>query len=316
VKSYLRLFFILALVATFGSGCSTLKGLHSGIFGKKSKQTAVVASKISVLEKQQDEINDKKLTTIGSLSTGVTYALNQDTNSSAPVAAAQEINVRIASLANKPDLKEVKVIQEIVNNLITNKANGEKLLAAKDKEIIKLNQELSNTIKEKDEKITQAMQIGTQSAITADSVSKTLDELGGNFGLNSVAWGLKRFFSRMLYLIIALVVIFIGLKIASAFNPVAASIFSICETMLSWIISTVKSVAPKAVNIAGFTSTKTFEDYKSILTKLIHVIQQQKTIEKSGTDVTLDNLMSEIDKNMNDDDRQKIEAIKKDLNWA
>jgi len=114
-------------------------------------------------------------------------------------------------------------------------------------------------------------------------------------------------------------ILFLILRFASLSNPIAASVFSVFEMILSWGINFIKIIAPKALNFAGATSTLIFEKYKGTMKKLVDGIEtlqeRQKSLGEINKKYTLDELMVEFSKLLNDEEKALISKTKQEIGY-
>jgi len=305
----------LLLVLALSSGCSGLLGKNKGVIGKESLKTTAVAAKIEALEDKGAEINEKRLTSIGTLSVGVDYSLQKDTNQSQAVNIAKELNERVTALANKPDYKDLQVIYHIIDTMMTNQVNGEKLLASKDKEIISLNKSLEQVKKDTTEQIDIAFKQSAQNANMLDQYKQSLSDMDSFWGGGAIWYGLKKLVTKLMWVIGGCVALYFILRFAAAFNPIAATLFSVVSTIFSLFVKLIQSIAPRAVHLAGFIEEKTFEDYKGTLTHVIDAIRSMQEKEKLGVDVKMEDLLKEMAKSMDTPDKARMKSIEESLLW-
>lgn len=290
------------------SGCSTVKG----IFGKNSQKQAQMSQKVADLDIQDAELDEKRLSSIGAWSSGVEYALDKETNRTPQVIAAKELNERVEALANKPDFSQTQEIQKIVDNLITNKINGEKLLQKKDKEIESLNNSIEEIAKEKQEEMNKAFEQAAKIAGKADSYQAKLGKMDSWGGLGAIWYGIKKLVVRMAWILGIGSILFIVLRVFAASNPIAGAIFSVFNIVFSWVIHLVQSLAPEAAKVAGFVEQKSMDEIKAITSKLVDAIQMTKEkAQATGGIATVDNTLKEL--NLSEKEETVVDDIKKKL---
>jgi hypothetical protein len=309
----LPLFLVLML---FTTSCDTLKG----VFGKKSLAETKQATKIEDVQKAQVKNDKAKMNQVAVLASGTEYALNKVTNKEPPVVVAQDINNRVMSLAGKPDLDAEKEMWKTVDDLTSQNANlrvtGLKELVKKDKEISDIQTESKVLVEAKDVEIKNYMDLAEKTARNADTTKAALDEYKGWLGLKAVFLGLKQFLFTSMWIVLGLVVVFIVLRFASMSNPIAASIFSIFERVGSWCINTISVLAPKALDKAGQVSVELYNQSHLLLKKLVDNIQSIREIEKrTGKDITLKEVLVELDKSLDSNEKAIIDKLKKDLGY-
>ncbi len=75
-------------------------------------------------------------------------------------------------------------------------------------------------------------------------------------------------------------------------------------------------IVPKAVDIAGHVTTDAFNAYKSTLTKIVDAIQSAKTTAiAAGKEPNLEDVLDQVAKSMNEDEKAIVTEIKKALHW-
>lgn len=312
---------VLALI-----GCSSILKENQGVFGKSSKKTAEVGAKIRQTENMTAHANEQRLSSIGAWAEGTQYSLEKiKTNTPPEVTVAKEINDRVKALADKPNFKEVEEVKAIVDNLLSQiekeKQAGAKALAAKDKEITKLQESMGEITNAREQEIANALAQANLNAQAADQYKATLNQMDAWFGLGAVFYGLKKFVISSLWILGIGGIIFLLLRAFAATNPVVGAIFAIFEHIFSWVINTVRVIAPKATSVAGLVPIQAFNGYKSTLYKIIDAIEvvkeRQSAAVKAGAtpNSTIDEIMAEASKSMNQDDKDRVNEAKKELMW-
>ena len=139
------------------------------------------------------------------------------------------------------------------------------------------------------------------------------------FGLNAVFWGIKKFFFSMITFILIGGVLFIILRLLSVMNPVAAAIFSVFSMVGSVLITILKSLTPNAISMAGLAPSSALTKYKTVLTKVVDVIQSMKErnsyVGDTQTKMDLTEVLSKLSHEMNDDDKSLIDEILVEQKW-
>lgn len=295
-------------------GCGLIHQ-NKGVIGTASRQTTALSAKVDAVDTQKAKINDQRLTSIGALSYGIAYTLQKDTNQSPPISVALEINERIGALANKPDFKELQAVNRIVDTLLTNKIAGEKLMAEKDKEIYSLNNNLKKSEDKKEELENQVLAQASKNASLSDQYKTTLSSMDSFWGFGAIAYGAKKFATNSLWLLGILLVLYLVLRFAASTNPIANKIFGLFEEVVSWGISGIKALAPKATIRAGLVEETKFEDWKGTLVHVIDSVALLKEKEKTGVDIKINDLMTELDKSMDQADKDRVTLVKQQLHW-
>lgn len=310
-----KLIITLILIAGLSTGCSTFHSVKERIFGKSVKAEIKAQAAIDKVEDRQDDNNIKRLKEIGEFSYGVEFTLDKinSTNDIKEVKVAYDLNNRIQTLAEKPDINAVKEMQKIVNEMLTNNFTA---LNKKDKEISALEKEIIKLAIEHEQAVAKYMQLAEKTAAQQDANKSELDKMNSWGGLGAIWYGIRRLIVRMAWGIGIFSVLFIILRLLSYSNPVAASVFSIFSRMGSWVINIVAAIVPKAVSTASLVSKKLYDESRLILTKIVDQIQFIKETEKrTGKDFTVKELLVEISKTMDDSQKAEITKIQKDLGY-
>lgn len=300
------------------SGCGLLHK-NNGIFGKASRSQEAAKIEYQDINTDLAKKDVERLNHIGAWAKGVEYSLNQSTNKTDPaVMTAQTVNQRVEELANKPDLEELKQVYKIVATLLTNQVDGQKLLDKKDKEIIKLQNSISDLNQDKEDAIKKYAAIAEGNAAKADQYATTLKQLDSGWGLAAVWYGLKKFITHVAIAVGIFMVLFFVLRMLAASNPIASSIFSVFEVGASWVINSIKSIFPKSINFSKLVPNHISDGYKATLKAIMDEVLLAENQEKSNPtapNITLDQLIVNIEKNLGDQDKINVAEIKKELNW-
>lgn len=298
------------------TSCSSVKG----IFGKSSADEAKQSGKIEKVEKNQNKNLANKMDQVSILASGTGYALQKVTNKEPAVLVAYDINTRVESLAGKPNLdaeKEMwKAVDQLMSQVKTEREKGEKALLKKDREISELQDETKLLIADKDAAISKYMKMSQDSAMLADTRKVELDDYKGWFGLKAVGKGLWQFVSSMAWILGGLALLYFLLRSFAATNPVVGAIFAIVEQLAAGVIYIIQGLAPRAAQFASFIPKKHFDGYKQTLDKLVDTMELLKDNQKrSGKQYTLDEILQELSKSMNDDDKSRVDEVRKTIGW-
>lgn len=310
--------FIIGIIAFSFTGCNTLLHKNEGVFGKSSKSIDKISNQIDDVTVQLSHTDQQRLTSIGAWSKGVEHSLDKATNKEPAIVTAQKINERVEELANHPDIDELKQVYKIVDTLLTNEVEGQKLLDKKDKEIAKLQQNIVDLNQQKQDTIKDYMNAAEANAAKADQYQATLKGLQGGWGINAIWFGIKTLVSRIAIGLGIFAVLFFVLRLLAASNPIAGSIFSIFEIGASWVINSIKSIFPKSVDFSKLVPTHIADGYKSTLKNIMDevlLLEHQQKSTNPPTSITLDQLVVNIQKNLNDQDKINVAEIKGELNW-
>jgi len=324
MQSYLKpiVLYTSAIVLTvLLASCSVLKPTKQ----VDTSQKALVKQE-KVIEQVNENIarNDKnKKIETSSLATGVQYSLNQVTNPPVQVATAQALNERVISIVGSPHLDEIKRIKATVDllnsEIAEERKRGQAELDTRDAVITALQKEKIDLKEKYDTEVTDLSNQAMGIAKAADNNQATLNSMSGMFGLNAVFWGIKKFFFSMLTFILIGGVLFIILRLLSVMNPVAAAVFSVFSMVGSVLITILKSLTPNAISMAGLAPSSALTKYKTVLTKVVDVIQSMKErnsyIGDTQTKMDLTEVLSKLSHEMNDDDKSLIDEILVEQKW-
>jgi hypothetical protein len=310
-----------SLILFLFSSCSVLKPTKQ----VDTSQKALVKQE-KVIEQVNENIarNDKnKKIETSSLATGVQYSLNQVTNPPVQVATAQALNERVISIVGSPHLDEIKRIKATVDllnsEIAEERKRGQAELDTRDAVITALQKEKIDLKEKYDTEVTDLSNQAMGIAKAADNNQATLNSMSGMFGLNAVFWGIKKFFFSMLTFILIGGVLFIILRLLSVMNPVAAAVFSVFSMVGSVLITILKSLTPNAISMAGLAPSSALTKYKTVLTKVVDVIQSMKErnsyIGDTQTKMDLTEVLSKLSHEMNDDDKSLIDEILVEQKW-
>lgn len=309
----LSVFLSLIVITT---ACSSVKG----VFGKSSSNEAKQSDRIEKVEKEQNRNLSGKMDQVAILASGTGYALQKVTNKEPAVAVAYDINTRVESLAGKPALdaeKEMwKTVDQLMSQVKAEREKGEKALLLKDEEISELQDETKFLLTSKDEAISKYMKMSQDAAMLADTRKSELDDYRGWFGLKAVGKGLWQFVTSMTWILGGLALLYFLLRAFASTNPAVGAIFSIVEQIAAGIIHIIQGLAPRAVQFASFIPKKQFDGYKQTLDKLVDTMELLKDNQKrNNKQYTLDEILNEFSKSMNDEDKARVDEVKKTVGW-
>lgn len=300
--------------------CLILSGCAIFGTGKNIAKEEKSRAKIENVNSQISSNAMEKLDTIAGLSYGVNYSLRKVTDPSREVSVAMDLNQRVISLSGSPSVEAMKEMQSTIDKLTSTlekeRKQGQKMLDEKDKQITETQNETKALLAQKDAAIQRYMKDAKDAAANADAYKQELADYEGWFGLKAVVKGSWRFIKSAAWILSIGSILFLVLRFASLSNPAAASIFAIFDTIASWFIHAFSALFPKALQLAGNVSSSLFNTYKSTLTKLVDAIQLAK--EKSdavGKQPNLEDVLDEVAKSMDDDEKAIIIELKKALHW-
>lgn len=305
--------FSIALLATTGCSIFTNRGAIAKIEEKNR-------TKIVNVDNQIRQNTSQKIDVIAELAYGTDYALGKVNDPPKEVSVARDMNRRIVSLTGSPTIGKMKEMQETIDKLTaqleTERIRGQKALNDKDKEIQLLQTESRTLDTQKDSEIRKYMLAAQEFAANADAYKAKLGEMDQWMGLGAVWYGLKKFVISSMWILGIGSILFIILRVASFSNPLAASIFSIFSTIGSWVIKSIEFIIPKAVQTAGHVAGEVFNAYQSTLRKLVDGIQLIKDrAATKGESPKLEDVLDEVAKSMNEQEKEVISEIKRALHW-
>lgn len=311
---------IIALVLLAGllTGCATTQK----IFGKKSTAESKAKAKVESVESQIGSNLKDKLDQVANLTYGIGYALSKEEAPSKAVEVAKDLTSRATSLTGAPTLEEMKkmkaMIDDLTSQLATERERGAKALEAKDTEIYEVQLQSKLLVEAKDKEIQKYMRLAQETAMKADAIQAKLDDMNSFFGLGAIWYGLKKLVVSLAWFLGIGSILYLVLRFASMSNPIAASIFSIFDTIMSWVVNCIKVLAPKALEVAGHTATVVANKYRDAMTKMIDNIEALKEIQKRDPTkkFTIDELLTELSKAMNTDEKAMVEKIKRDIGYT
>jgi hypothetical protein len=313
-KMFLPLILSVGLIFST-TGCSIFTSK-----GKSAKTEEKGRAKIANVETQISANTAERIEQVATFAYGTEYALNKVSDPPKEVTFAKDMNQRVISLAGSPAVDKMKEMQatidKLTSTLITEQNAGKKMLASKDKEIISLQNETKALKLEKDAEIQKYMLAAQTAAATADAYKGELAEYQKWMGLGGVVKGLWQFIKSMAWILGIGSILFLILRFASLSNPFAASIFAIFSRIGSWCINIIEVIVPQALDKAGQISKNIYNKSALLLKKIIDNIQNIKEIEKrTGKDITLRELMVELDKSLDVAEKEMVSQIKKEMGY-
>jgi hypothetical protein len=315
----MRIFIIMSLSALLLVGCG-LQSRNAGIFGKQAAATEKQSEKIDRIDRATGVNSDERLAHIGAFSVGIDYSLNKLTEPSVEVLVAKTVNQRIQALSNKPDFNEVKEVLGIVDGLLstmkTQHDEATSSLQKKDVQISKLMTQVKDLDKQMQDQVQNVLKQSQANAMKADQYKETLNGLDSFWGMSAVFYGLKKLLVKLSWTLAIGGVLFLILRLAAASNPIAGAVFSVFETVISWVINCLKHISPKATTIAGFTDTRVYNSSKQFLNKIVDNVEHLKDIEtRVGHDITVKELLSELSKTLDAAEKEEVAKIKQSLGY-
>jgi hypothetical protein len=314
---------ILLLTAT---SCSALRNKNEGATGKSTKAEEKASDRVAAVNQALVSNDRKKLETIGFFAAGTDYALNKIPDPPVEVEAAKDLNARILTLSPSPVFSELKaakqLVDELTSQLATEREAGAKNLVKKDLLIQSIQKEKQTLEKAKEDEIKKYMNIAQAAAAKADQYVATLNQMDSMWGLGAVFYGLKKFVVRGALVFGIMGVLYLVLRVASTVNPIAASIFSIFDMMVSFVIKLLQSLAPGAAKMAKLVPEATATLYKQTLGHMVDTIEMIKTKDKESVvagqapeKYTLNDILTKFSETMDQKNKDVVKEVKTELNW-
>jgi hypothetical protein len=291
-----------------------------GVSGKKSRAEEQSRQRITQVDKSLGTNVAAKIDMIAELAYGTDFVLGKVNEPPKEVTVARDINKRIVSLSGSPNIERMKemekMIEDLTSTLATTRVEGMAALNHKDTEIVALQDETRILLGAKEGEIGKYMARAQEAAMAADTFKAELKDYQGWLGLKAVFKGLWQFAKSSMWILLIGSVLFLLLRFAAGANPIAAAVFGVFNMIGSWFVSIIKVVVPKSVEMAGHTSATVFNAYKSTMVKLVDGIEATRDRAKARGDTpNLNDVLDEVSKSMNSDEKEIIQEIKKALNW-
>ena len=257
MKKIIYKILLIVAIATSLTGCAV-----TGIFGHSSSQIEKQNNRITSVETKISNVQENKIAEVQQLAYGVDFSLSKATNQEPAVKVAQELNSRVENIFGLPVLEQQKAMVEMVSNLISNNVAGQNELAAKDKELIAIQNEESILVAAKNKEVTKALEMSKQVALANDTKQAELSKYTAYWGLGAVLMGIKSFATHSFWALLIGVIIFIVLRVLSLTNPLAAAVFGIFQSLGASLIHLVESIIPDSISTleAAKADVKTVAD--------------------------------------------------------
>lgn len=279
---------LVSLLLAFTMGCGTFSPLR--IFKRAEK-------KVDQTEKKIDD-NHRKL---DEKSKGYVYAsdfsLSLDPAPNPFSKTAKEFTERSLLVTGNPDTESALVLRKLVNDLLSTnaiiRADAEKRLQEKDKEVIALEKDLNKLTADLDRANEKFKKVSEENTVL------------GQKWYNLWKW--------VKIIGITILVGFILSIVASALPPPYNSIVAIVSAPVGILIRFIIGAIPKIADFAHTVSKTTYEQTKAVSHDLVDVIQQFKETHPQTFDSHLEPLLKEV--TSKEISRPKIEEIKKELGY-
>lgn len=307
---------ILILSTTFFVGCNTFPFKHGPSSVNEEKNRAKIENVDSKLSKNIDN----KMDLIATLAYGTDRVLNKVNEPPKEVIVAKDMNQRVMSLAGTPSLEKMKEMQKTIDNLVSTIASerndGKTQLNKKDEEINYLQSKTKTLLQERDTEIHKYMNEAKVTAALADEYKTKLDKMDSYLGLGAVWYGMKKFVISCAWILGIGGILFFALRIFSMSNPIAGAVFGVFNVIGGYIIKAVNVIIPRAIEFSGHIATEVYSSTKLLLNKIVDSVQWIRQLEKvTGKDITLKELLVELDKKLDGSEKDIIDKMKKDLGY-
>ena len=317
-KNFFKKAGLVAAIIVLLNGCAGI-----GPTRQNTKSQDAISKKIDQINDTESLLryNDQsKITTAALYSYGIGYSLNQLSNKPVQVDTALKLNDRIVTIVGAPNISDIVKIQEIVNlmnsEVAKEKKKGEDLLEIKDKEISKLQRDKSDLEEKYKSQIDGVISKSEKIAKSNDEATTTLDKMNSWFGLGAVFYGFKHFISTAALAILIFAVLFFALRVFATVNPIAGAIFSIFNVIGAFFVNTCKHLVPGSINLSNLVHLNVANSYKTTLTKIVDTIELLKNNRNvTNKDITLTEILNELDKSMDASEKQVVDELTKNLNW-
>jgi predicted nucleic acid-binding Zn-ribbon protein len=314
MKQYLILTFLVSVL--FLTGCKTIfNKIHPAQTEEKRGRDSIE----HVEQKLASNLADR-MDAVSTLAFGTGYALDKIESPSDEVIVAKDMNDRVMSVAGSPSLEKLKEMQSTIDNLVSTLDNerivGKRQLLDKDRDIMTLQEETRYLKNVKDAEIRRYIEMSQAIAAKADAYKGELNSMDSFMGLGAIWYGIKKFIFGSAWILGISGVIFLLLRIFASSNPIAAAAFSVFNILGGYVVNAIKVILPKAIDSAGHVSKELYIRSTLLLEKIVDSIQSIKEIEsRTGRDVTLKEVLVELDKSLDVSEKEKISNIKKELGY-
>lgn len=302
-------------------GCSTF-----GISGPKTTSRDKLMDKQEQIQDGRDKSaknDDKRLSQIGVLAKGSDFAMDKITTPDIRVDIARQLNDRVISLANNPNVGEVirikKIVEDLISSVDAERAKGQLELSKLDDELKTLQKDKVKIELALDKKSKEFEDLSFGIAKKTDDSAAVIDGMNKWFGLGAVYYGCKKFLASSILILVIFTVLFLILKVAASTNPIAAGIFHVFNLAGSGILYVIKLVVPKSFSVANFVPSNTYDFYKGALNKIVDTFEKLKRenlLLPPEKQHTLADISLELAKVMDESDKKAVTECLKELKWV
>jgi hypothetical protein len=235
---------------------------------------------------------NERLQTIGALATGI------DVTIPTQPAVAVDLNKKVLSLAEEPSPEQVKQVMDSITNAEAKEA---------------LEKQVGDLILEKRKVAEQSnMLINTltnQNSALSDAKKKADEDLANLRQPTTAIWfGISTLFKRFMWTVIICGVLFLLLRAFAGSHPAIGAVFGIMEHLAAFVIKGVAALFPRMLSFAGTVSSAMHERHNATLEKVVLSIDALK--ESGDKNITLDDLLTELSKRMNDDEKKVVAEMR------
>lgn len=306
------------------SGCGTLLSKNKGVTGKTIAAEERARAGIEQVNESIVENDKQKLSTIGFFATGTDYALSKIPSPDQEVGVARELNARILSLAENPNLEQVKKVHEMVDNLVSilqqQKEKGLKELAKSDEFINIIQVEKKALEQAKENEIRRYMDVAQAAAGKADQYAATLGSMDSLWGLGAIFYGVKKFITKAFLFLTIFAFIYLVLRVLATMHPAGAAAFQIFDMVASVFMNIIKALAPGAAKMAKLVPEATSSLYRQTLGQMVGKIEELRDKDVDAMvageplkKYTLAEILGEFSKTMNTRNKEVITDVKSDI---
>lgn len=317
MQTYRKTIYGLLLVVLCVTGGCGILGVNRS---RNAANEDAAKDKVRQVETMMDTNLKDKMDQVANFSYGIDYVLTKEPDPSRYVMVAKDLNLRTLSLTGSPTIEEINEMKQMVeyltSQLNTEREKGKKTLADKDNIIQSLQERSQELAVARDAEIKKYMDLAAETALKADKAQIELDKMNSYMGLGAVWYGISRFVVRSAWILGGIGIVFLILRIGSFANPICAAIFGIFEQIVAWGLNIIKVIFPKAMQFAGHVTKSSYDALHILFTKIVDSIQWIKEMEKqTGKSITLKELLEQLDKTMDANEKAMISDLKKKLGY-
>ena len=300
--------------------CFTLTGCdYEEEYRAAMKQLGVTETNLEDWKAKYNHIKSN----VAYLAYGEQYTLSQDHTNSPVTETLVKLNSRIQKMTgipNKDDINEItNTVDLLLSQLVEKQKKGDDELAKKDAKIQSEDDEIARMVDEYNKQKKQFDDYTLKLAKQVDDNNKFKDQMNHLFGIGAIEYGFKRLITSTIWMMVGGTVIFFAIRVLSGLNvaPIFNIILNGFETVGASILSVIKWIIPGAFKAAGYIESKIFNNINVTHQAVIDEIATLKTIqnESPNTVYTLDDLITRLQLNLNEKQKNKLETALTELRW-